>query len=249
MKTSNKLLLGALAVVLISISTTIYLSKTLIYSHTSTTSARVESVSQELMSFHEIQVEGNIIVNIIQSHSYGVAVKAPKDLLSLIKTEVEDGKLHVYTRLARLPDSVAVDINVPNLTSLNVSANARVLIDDEFKSDSIVCVCSSGSALTGNLLVNKLSCNSSSGAVVNLTGKTNYLSLNASSGAVVNASSFEAEQCSLEGSTGAVLNINVTKQLDVNVSTGCVANYRGGATMGNTNVTTGATLNKGSAEN
>ena len=241
MKTSNKLLFGALIVVLIFITITISMSK-----HFSGTisSSKKETVVRTTTSFQNVEVEGNILVYIHQSNKYSVSVKAPTSIISQIITDVENDKLHIYSKRQNNIDTIIVEIYATNLSGISASAGANIFIPDHFKTDTFTCNSSSGSFVKCSINSKKLVCNATSGAEINLDGQVNYLEISASSGAEINAKAIRGEQCSIEGSSGAEIEINDIKFLDVNINSGCQVTYSGLSKLGNKAVSTDAELIK-----
>jgi len=242
MKTSNKLLFGALIVVLIAITTIISMSK--FYSRSKTSTCQKVTIVRNVATFNEVQVEGNIKVYIHQSQNYRVSVTAASDIDSQINTDVENGKLHVYSKNQFNNDTITVEINLPNLNAVSTSASSQVFIPESFRADTLSCVSTSGSFVKCSLNSKKLECNATSGAEIKLDGNINSLVLKATSGAVIDADAIKGDYCSINGESGAQIYVNDITKLDVKINSGSKLTYSEHSIIGNMNVSNDAELIK-----
>jgi hypothetical protein len=246
MKTSNKLLLGALIVILLAITTII--SKTKFYSHSKKSSCKKVTIVKNIAKFNEVQVEGNIKVYLHQSQNYRVSVTAAADIISQISTDVENGNIHIFSNIQNINDTIIVNIDLPILYTVSASASAQVFILECFKTDTLTCISTSGSFVKCILYSQMIKCKATSGAEIELDGYVNYLKIYASSGAKINANSIIGEHCSIDGSSGAKIEVNDIKLLDVNISSGCNVKYKEISKLGKIRVENDAELSAKSSK-
>jgi len=242
MKTSNKLLLGALIVVVLAI--TIFISMSKFFLVTKMSSSKKVTLVRNVATFHDLLVEGNIKIYIHQSQNYRISLTAASDIVSQINTDVENGKLHVFSKNQFINDTIIVEIDLPNLSAVNTSAGSQVFILESFRADTFTCVSSSGSYVKCNLHSKKLECNATSGADIKLDGNINYIVLKATSGAVIDADAIKGDYCTINGESGAQIYVNDITKLDVKINSGSKLTYSEHSIIGNMNVSNDAELIK-----
>jgi hypothetical protein len=245
MKTSNKLLLGFLAVILIT--TTALIGTVKYYSHTMNIvqSGEIVTESRPVTAFTKLKAEKGIHVFLTANASPALELKGDKNLLKNIETTVEDGEL--YIKIPFNTDSHPVleaYVSMDSVEALDFSTGSSLDCNGVIKSGKLQLTFSTGATCKIEIASAETSLHCSTGAVIELNGSTESFQLHSSTGAVVNASDFVAHNGIIEGNTGSVMNINVTGEIDAILSTAAIVKCMGNPVNKSINITTGAVFNK-----
>jgi hypothetical protein len=110
---------------------------------------------RQLSPFNELLVEDNIDVHIKQGNDYSATITAGSNVMSLIKTRIEDGKLKItdnntcdFTR--DYQRKVRINITVPSINKINQNGTGNVFMEDEFICERLSYYLSN----SGNLYIN-----------------------------------------------------------------------------------------------
>jgi hypothetical protein len=148
-------------------------------------------------AFTQVEVSGGLVATITPG-SQLVRVKGDKAKVDLVKTEVSDGRLQVFTEVPVSADGLEVIIQAPLLTLVAATAGSAV-----------------GAS---GLSVNQLSALAAGGGVLTLGGQALVLTAEVSGGAVLDGASFTAATATIVASGGSTVHVGVSGQLAVEAS-------------------------------
>ncbi|MCF6213819.1 MAG: DUF2807 domain-containing protein [Flavobacteriaceae bacterium] len=186
-----------------------------------------------IQKFTSLKVGQGIEVYLTTEDQTKIVVEADKNIMDLLRTEVENGTLRIYfSKQVRSASSKKVYLSTSFLSEINTSSGAFVKFENSLKADNLVLKASSGSGIHGTVFVTDLKCKASSGADIKLQGKAKNLKANASSGSDIKAYDLEVEYANARASSGASIKINVTKNIYAKSSSGGRVKYRGNPTQG-----------------
>lgn len=244
MKTSNKLLLGALITLMAIIIGVVAAMQINRHSNTTVGNKDIKTSIRTVPVFTQIDAS-NVTVNIRQSSTPGVKVTADSNIQPLVVTEVKNNTLSVYVKgKISGDDKILVDVDVPQLDQINGSAGSVINTKSPFNAEKLAIDGSSGSIFKVALITKQLDCSLSSGAIMDLTGQSDQFSIDSSSGAITNANEFKAAQVKVSGSSGAITKVYAEKTLSVDISSGAMLSYSGNPQLSIEDISSGAGLKK-----
>jgi hypothetical protein len=248
MKTSNKLLLSLLVLVLIAVTAFIGTAKHYHRKGVANTVKGDGNRATEVRTVNDyngIKIKGQIEVQLTQGQERKTEINASKNVAPLIITEVVNGILTIETK-SRINEEerVNVFITVPTIQSLEMSEGALVETTGNFTGDNLTINSSSGSNGRLSLQYKKLNCELSSGSELDIDGSAEEAMLKASSGAHIEAGDMTTKTCSVETQSGANATVHASQELTASVNSGSVLNYRGDPAKTNINSTAGGSVHK-----
>ncbi len=245
MKTSNKLLLGFLILIIATVAVLLGVARYYVGAGRIDSSGQKISENRTVGSFTGVDVKGNIKVILTQSESPNVKITADKNFLSEITTEVKENVLHisVSNNISRR-EKIEAHISTNTISSLSVAAGARLESADAIQGNELILECSSGASTVLTLNYRKIEGESSSGAEIKLKGTAGSVVLDASSGAMIDAENLVAQVGDLSGSSGALIKVNIASELSADITSGASIRYAGSPNIKNLNTGSGGTLQK-----
>lgn len=248
MKTSNKILLGALALILILITTSIIIFSRGLHwegSGRSELSGKKVEEQREVPLFNKLKVEGNIHVYYTQGLAGKMLIKADSSLMADFRSEVNDSELHLYSkRRGRSRSKVEVFITADSINKVTANAGGIFKTVQAIKVNQFNSIGNAGGILNVNGEFFNLSMEMNAGAIGDFSGSCENIKVDSNAGAIVNAEKMIAKNGTVSSNAGAITNIFVTGELSVFASTGSIVKCQGNPTMKKVEVSTGAMFNR-----
>jgi hypothetical protein len=244
MNTSNKILIGALALILLSITIFIVVFGRLMRfddvpeSNYSTGQAEQQ---RTLPHFNKVRIDAQFNVHYTQDTFQRVILKADNSLIQLALTEVNDGELHLYSK-HRISGNRKVEVFVTTDSINQVEANGG----GTFRTIQKIRVKRFDSSGNGGGVFkvdgdfSDLNLELNAGAVGSFSGTCDNMNIESNAGAVINAGGMKAKNANISTSAGAINNIYVTDQLSVMASAGSIVKCQGAPDIKNMNISSGA---------
>ncbi len=182
-------------------------------------------------SFHAIEASAGIEVIITKSDKEELAVTVGDlSYLDQVKTTVSNGVLKITRetnwKFWKMWENASIRVYVSYITldKINVS---------------------SGSNLKGTTIqLSSLAVKISSGGMVKLSGSVGFLDVTVSSGANFRGNDFVAAKCKADVSSGGEININVSRELSVDASSGGSIKYKGEASIRDIHTSSGGSVKR-----
>lgn len=200
-------------------------------------------------SFSGIKVSMGIELLLQQGDQEAVAVSCSNpEYTDRIKTEVKGGVLKIYIDPMdgswkwRKNLKFKAYVSVRQLNELSASSGAIAKTGSAIKTGNIKLDASSGAIINAEFEAGEISSDNSSGAITEISGKADKLSVEASSGAIFKGYGLSSANCSADVSSGGVINITVTKELNAEASSGGAINYKGGGMIRNLRTGSGGSV-------
>lgn len=245
MKTSSKLLLTALVIILITILSILIWLRTNINEYTITPSGKEVTNSIVLEKFNSLNISGNFEVTIINDSSYKANYSVDENFLEYIEFENIDNTLYIKIKKGLgLKKNIKLELSVGSLSKIVLSAGASVIKSQKIIEENLELNLSSGSFLKLEIDVSSLSSNISSGSELILLGKAENTSFNISSGSDLDANELITENATINTSSGSDAKINVNNTLNATASSGSSIYYKGEASVVSSNISSGGELKK-----
>lgn len=244
MKTSNKLLLGFLILILLSITAFLIVVK--LYDTPAIEGNGIERTSTiSPGTFDRVDVKGKFDVYLTQGAPNKVVIKGDENLIPLVESIVEKNALQIsLKKRIRRNNRIKVFVTVKSIKGLTISKGTYVETPSGLNGDKLEIESSSGSYGKISLNYKYLNVAISSGAELTISGDANTASLEYSSGGSMKAGGLKTKKCNVEGSSGGHGEISVSEELDVAVSSGAHLTYEGSPRVTNFDASSGGSINK-----
>ena len=189
---------------------------------------RIEE-DREVGSFDAVSVGYGIDVHLHQSDKTSVSVKARKETMKHIVTEVKNGTLiiKIDNWKKRIRGGMDVTIHVPNLNKISASGGSDVYGKGNWEMDDLAISLSGGSDLEMELVANRLECNASGGSDIDLRGSADEIKINCSGGSDVEARKFMVRHCTVNASGGSDVEIHASESINASASGASDITYKG----------------------
>ena len=189
---------------------------------------KIVKEERQLSGFKAISVRNAINLQIRQGSEEKVTVEADENILPFLKTEVAEGELKIFIK-GSINNSTALNVfvTVKQLSSLESSSAARVETKGKIESNEMRVSSSSGSAVQMEVACTELKIRLSSGSANSFSGSATNISVESSSGSALSAKELKAEKGELDASSGAVIVVNVTREVRARASSGAQISVSG----------------------
>ena len=197
-------------------------------------------------NFNGISVGGDFEVELSNGPATEITVEADDNVMPYIETRVSGGVLKIRTRNLHSYSNVHMKIYItaPDITDINVSASADLIVKDILKSDRRISFhASSSGSITAEVDAPEVENSASSAATIKISGKTKSYTADASSGANLKATDLLSENTTVTASSGASAHVHASINLTANASSGANISYHGGANVQKT-ISSGGSVNR-----
>ncbi len=208
-------------------------------------SGNVIREERKVSSFNGIEVSGAFDIKLIQGTVSSVVIEADDNLMPLIRTEVRGSTLVIDNKKPiSHSKSLKVFITFTELKSIDLSG--AVDFESQGKLTLPELSISGSGASDGKLEmdVQKLSIDCSGGSKLKLTGSAKDVDVDASGAVDLFAFDFPAENYKLSISGAGKAEINVSKELNVDISGAATVHYKGNPTKNIQDVSGAGTIKK-----
>ena len=179
-------------------------------------------------NFDEIKISQGLDLYITQSDETTLIVEADENLQDLIKTEVADGVLKIYsTENIRRASSKKVMLSVKTISAIKATSGSDVYSENTIEVSNLELTSTSGADIKLDVKTETLDCTSTSGSDIKLSGTTKNFIASATSGSDINASKLQAETSNVRATSGADISVNTSKALTAKATSGGDIRYSG----------------------
>lgn len=208
-------------------------------------SGNVIREERKLSSFNKIEVSGAFDVKLIQGTSTSVVVEADDNLMPLIRTEVKGNTLEIETKKPiSHSKSLKVFVTFTELKSIDLSGAVNVESEGKLTLSDLTFSGSGASDGKLEMDVQKLSIDCSGGSKLKLSGSAKDVDVDASGAVDLFAFDFPAENYKIDISGAGKAEINVSKELNVEISGAATVRYKGNPTKNVQDISGAGTVRK-----
>lgn len=245
MKTSNKLLLGFLILIVAGIVTFLSVAKVYISKELISGNGNRKDETRAVSTINNLDIQGRFSVFLTQGEKASLKINADENLLKLVESTNEEGELSLRIKgRINSNDVIKLYITADSLQNLDFSAGANVETPQELRGEKLKINSSAGASGNLKLRYNEIVCDAHAGSDLTLLGITNISSFIFSSGASINAEELKTKRASVEGSAGGNASINVEDELSAELSAGASLDYSGNPKVTKMETTAGGSINK-----
>lgn len=223
MKTSNKILLGGLLILLLFITMFLISLRKHYREEMNDRNARIEKQQRKLKPFRHIQADGSLQIKWVQNGKESISVEADKDILEQIHTTVEDEKLMISlneTKSSSVP--VVVYIEKDKLGQIFLAGESRLNTEGKISQNNFELIMTDKAQAT-------------------LSGKVENAVISCSGESKLYAKDLNFDACHISTSVNSYANINVSRELTIKASGESRVYYSGNPESVNINTTEKAT--------
>lgn len=178
--------------------------------------------------FTKIDVGQGIDVYITQGKNTKLVLEADENLHKLIKTEVKNGVLKIYSKKnIWRAKAKKVYITASTINAIDVSSGADVTTENTINTDTFEIHTSSGADARINVNADTVNSSASSGSDLVIKGTANYHSTKATSGSSIKAYELESKNVTAKVSSGADIDVYASESLTAKASSGGDIDFRG----------------------
>lgn len=195
-------------------------------------SGRIVTEKRNVSAFSKLSASSGLNVEVRKGSTHDVTVEADDNIIGLIETTVEDGRLILKIKdHTNLSDTyTSIFLTVPQLSEIKASSGSNVEVKDQLTYSGVISFdASSAGHITTSVDAPTISAEASSGAELEISGRTKDFKARSSSGSSIKAFELYTENAVAEASSGASVNTRPSVSLEGNASSGGNINYRGGA--------------------
>jgi hypothetical protein len=152
-----------------------------------------------------------------------VRISGDENLVALVRTEVDDGKLEVRLEKGsrvKGTSKLRITISSPQVTSVGASGGAVVEAEASASSNFAAAASGGGEVDVRNVDAKALAVDASGGAVVKVKGRTDALAVEASGGSEVHAQELSVKTLAVDASGGCAVKANPSESIAAELSGG-----------------------------
>lgn len=190
-----------------------------------------QTQTRNIGSFSELDVSGNITVELTKQAKSVAKVTMIKGNADNLKTELSGGTLKIYfdekSGVWNSGDQAKIVLGFNTLQAIDASAGASVSTTEKIASNDFNLEASSGAAVSICVDAQKCKAEVSSGAAVTIEGTTNSFTASASSGGALKAEELTSSDVIASASSGAAIKVHARQKIVANASSGGAIKYKG----------------------
>jgi hypothetical protein len=244
MKTSNKILLGLFALILITI-TIIIIKLGVDLKVGSSPEPDIKSGNSEkqcdLPHFNKIEIEGSFIVHYTQDTFQKITVRADSNLIDQVIIEVNYGKLFIHNKKhSRSRHNIDVYVTTDSINEIESKAGSFFKTINQLKVYHVDVSGEAGAKIEMNGDFTNLKIEFNAGSFGDFSGNCKNLDIESSAGAVINSFNMKTDIGKVSCSAGSMVTLNVIKELSIEASAGSIVKCTGNPQIKDINISSGA---------
>jgi len=244
MKTSNKILLITMGIILGFILAGLIISKSMIFSAATQGDGNKVEMQRQVEDFTRIKVNGNYKVNFTQDDNRTVMVIADENLMEFISTDVSGNELVIRSSQPIRPSSeILVEVKAPVLERVESNASARFYSQGNLSQDEIYLLSNAGALIDIEGVFRHVDAHQNAGALIVLIGTTDTFKATSNAGGTIDATGLEAQSAIVEANAGADIRLN-TQKLEASANAGGSIRYIGNPIIEAVNTNAGGSISK-----
>ena len=207
-------------------------------------SGKIKDTDLKVNGFNGVHIEGPFVLTIRKAEDFKVILSVDDNLVNRIKVSVERKILNISIEAEGnfFPTSLKLEIEMPKITTLNLSGNAKGAVEGFTGDNEFTVFLSDETALNCSVEVNTLELNVFKGSETVFKGKAKNTVVYARSLSKLDLSEFESATAQIKLTEGSVASLNITGRVDTTLEKQSKFFYVGTPTFGNTIITGGSTM-------
>lgn len=188
---------------------------------------------RDVRDFHGVEASFSGDVEVSQDGNYYVEVTAKESILPVLKTEVRDGILHIFTKGAVwYSGKMEVRVKMPAADRFVLDGSGNLHVLNAFSGQEIqVDLDGSGNIEFLSAAFDKMACTISGSGDIELGGRTGALKVEIDGSGAVDASKLQAQTADVNVSGSGSVDCQVAENLKVDISGSGHVSYSGDASV------------------
>ena len=179
---------------------------------------------RKIGDFQKLSVYDGINVELIKSDTNRVEINGKNTAYIVVKNKNGDLKIRLSVERRFSGNRTKVSVFYKNLYTIISHEGANVFSKDTINQADLNLKANSGSRQNMIVKLNTLQATATAGAKINIKGLVKYQELSATTGAEIMVSKVENEEANVVSTTGALIDVSTTKDLNVNSKIGGIIN-------------------------
>ncbi len=197
-------------------------------------SGNVISENRDVSGFNKVSVSGSGHLHIVQGDEESLTIEAEDNILPLITTKVSGGTLTIGFKSGtsiNTTKSIEFYLKVKDLNSISGSGSGSIDCSGLISDNLSIRTSGSRNVDMSNLASNSIDINSSGSGNITLAGTTDSQNIKTSGSIKYFGEELESKSCVIDSSGSGELVVNVSDDLDINVSGSIKITYIGSPTI------------------
>jgi len=182
------------------------------------------NIDRDLGDFSKVAVYDGINLELVKSEDNKVEITGKNTSFVVVKNKNGDLKIRLNLERRFSGDRTKVTLYYKALYNIISHEGSNVFSRDTIKQSDLNIKANTGSRQNFILELNTLNSTSTTGAKITISGKTEYHDCSASTGAEIDAKDLTTRDTYASSTTGGVLDLFVTKELEANSKLGGIIN-------------------------
>ena len=179
---------------------------------------------RKIGDFQKLSVYDGINVELIKSDANRVEITGKNTAFIVVKNKNGDLKIRLSVEKRFSGNRTKVSVFYKNVYSIISHEGANVFSKDTITQADLKLKANSGSRQNMIVKLNTLDAVATAGAKINISGESKYQNLSAATGSEILASKLENEEANVISTTGALIDVSSSKDLELNSKIGGIIN-------------------------
>ena len=193
--------------------------------------------------YSKIKISNGLDVYITQGNKVSVTVEADENLHDVIKTEVRNGVLKIYSeRNIWRAKAQKIYITTHPIEAIKATSGSDVYSENTLTGDNLEIETNSGADMSLRLNVHSVVSSSSSGSDLKLVGNaTNYTAI-ATSGSSTKSYGLKSKNVTVKATSGADIDVYAIESINAKANSGGDVDYKGTPTINKNKASSGGSI-------
>lgn len=247
MKTSNKLLVGAMLLSMFIFTAFMVIAKnSLKPGEVRTGSGEIVIDKRDISPFDKISCYSGFVVEVVKSDEYYVQVETYENIQDIVVVDIKDDLIEIKTQgrtSLNIEEPVKIKVGCPEITEIKVADAVDLTFNDDVVGDSLSIKANSAAEVDGNTNLQFLSLDVSSAANIDIDGSANNAIIECTSAGSIDGEDFQVNEVDAIVTSAGSVEMNVLNRLVANATSGGNFKYSGDPRT-SINANSGGTISK-----
>jgi hypothetical protein len=193
--------------------------------------------------FTKIKVSTGLDLYISQGSKNQITVEADENLQDIIRTEVKDGVLRIYSeKNIWRAKARKVYVTVETLEALTATSGSDAYAKETLKVNDLKISATSGADIHISVSANTIETTATSGSNIEISGISNNHISKATSGASIDAYQLRSKNVTVKVTSGANINVYASESIDAKATSGGDIDFKGSPKKVNKKTSSGGSV-------
>jgi hypothetical protein len=193
--------------------------------------------------FTKIKVSTGLNLYISQGSKNQITVEADENLQEIIRTEVNDGILKIYSKKNIWKAKARkVYVTIKNLEAITATSGSDVYTNEALEVNNLNINATSGADIHVSVDANTIETTATSGSNIEVSGASNNHISKATSGASIDAYQLQSKNVTVKVTSGANINVYASESIDAKATSGGDIDFKGSPKKVNKKTSSGGSV-------